>query len=81
MLQTLQRQRKYAGVILSDEHTHISNHKLLILKLVPDACWNRSTAHNKDCGQEQHTHLIPLLVAKISRRVCEKCDRLEFVNI
>ena len=36
------------------------------------AYWNRSTAHDEDCGQEQRTHLISLLVAKID---------LKFVNI
>ena len=52
----------------------------MILKLIPRAsfascqnkkyfCLSRSIAHNEDSGQEQRTHLISLLVAKIFKQI------------
>ena len=44
-------------------------------------CWHGSTTHDEDGGQEQNSHLILLLVAKILNRVCEKRDQVEkFIN-
>ena len=52
------------------------DYEVLIPKLVPGSCfasaknskgfiWHGSTAHDEDSDQEQRTHLISLLVAKI----------------
>ena len=66
--------------LIPQHFSGFKNYKLKILKLVPGASfascqnnkcfyWPGSTAHNEDSGQEQCTHLIWLLVAKIFKKI------------